>query len=365
MTEASAGRMPGYRREGHDETARQRGDGGVIAVLGAGAIGCWVGGRLAAAGAEVTLIGRARVLDELAGGLRTTDLDGGDVLARMGDGARTVRIATEPDAARDAALVLVTVKSAQTAGAGEALARVLPEGAIAVSLQNGVRNADVLRAALPERRVLAAMVPFNVVRRGPGVYHRASAGALRIDDDPAAAPLLAACRAAALPIEPRRDMAAVQWAKLVLNLNNAINALSGLPLVAELAQRPFRRCLAAAQREALELCARAGIPVAQLTPVPPRWIPRLLDTPDRLFRIIGRRVVAIDPAARSSMWDDLEAKRPTEIDYLQGEVIDLAGRVGGGAAPVNAALAGLVRAAEAGGRRDFSGDELAAALGLR
>ena len=337
-----------------------------LAIFGAGAIGCWIGGRLAAGGAEVTLIGRARVLGELAGGLRTTDLDGGTTIAEIGGdvrGARGVRLATEPDAARGADAVLVTVKSAQTADAGAALAQVLPEGAVAVSLQNGVRNAGVLRAALPGRRVLAAMVPFNVIRRGPGAYHRASAGVLRIDDDPAAAPLVAACRAAALPLEPRRDMAAVQWGKLVLNLNNAINALSGLPLAAELARRPFRRCLAAAQREALELLARARIPVARLTPIPPRWIPRLLALPDRAFQVVGRRVVAIDPEARSSMWEDLEAGRPTEIDYLQGEIVELAARAGR-AAPINAALAGLVRAAEAGGRRDFSGEELAVALGV-
>ncbi len=342
----------------------------MIAIFGAGAIGCWVGGRLAAGGADVTLIGRARILGELAGGLQTTDLDGGGAAVQVGPGA-AVQVATEPDAARGADVVLVTVKSAQTADAGAALAGVLPDGAIVVSLQNGVRNADALRAALPGRHVIAAMVPFNVIRRGPGAYHRASAGILRIDDDPAAAALVAACRAAALPIEPRRDMPAVQWGKLVLNLNNAINALSGLPLAAELAQRPFRRCLAAAQREAFELLARAELPVAKLTAIPPRWMPRLLDVPDRVFRILGRRVVAIDPAARSSMWDDLEAGRPTEIDYLQGEIVELASRVGGvapgaapSAAPVNRALADLVRAAEAGGRRDFSGEELAAAIGL-
>ncbi len=290
----------------------------VIAIFGAGAIGCWVGGRLAAGGADVTLIGRTRVMDEVAGGLRVTELRGGR------DATVTPKLSTEPGAAAAAHLVLVTVKSAQTAEAGATLATVLPEDTVVVSLQNGVRNADVLRGALPGRRVLAAMVPFNVVRREPGAYHRASGGALRIDDDPAAAPLLAACRAAELAIEPRRDMPAVQWAKLVMNLNNAINALSGQPLAAELAQRVFRRCLAAAQREALDLLACAKQDVARLTVIPPRWMPRLLDVPDRVFRLFASRVVAIDPYARSSMWDDFEARRPTEIDYLQGEVVALA-----------------------------------------
>lgn len=332
------------------------GAGVVIAVFGAGAIGCWVGGRLAAGGADVTLIGRTRVIDELAGGLHVTELGGGR------DEKVMPKLSTAPGAAATADLVLVTVKSGQTAEAGATLATVLPEGTVVVSLQNGVRNTDVLRAALPGRHVLAAMVPFNVVRREPGVYHRASDGVIRIDDDPAAAPLLAACRAAELPIEPRRDMRAVQWAKLLMNLNNAINALSGQPLAAELGQRVFRRCLAAAQREALDLLASAKQDVARLTAIPPRWMPRLLEVPDPVFRRLASRVVAIDPDARSSMWGDFEARRPTEIDYMQGEVVALAERLGKDA-PINRALVRLVREAEAGGRRDFTGDALRVALG--
>jgi 2-dehydropantoate 2-reductase len=328
----------------------------VIAIFGAGAIGCWVGGRLAAGGADVLLVGRARVMDELSGGLHVSELGGRE--ARV-----TPKVTIDPKDAASAKIVLVTVKSAQTAEAGATLAAVLPPDAVVVSLQNGVRNADVLRAALSDRRTLAAMVPFNVVRRGPGSYHRASGGALRIDDDPAATPLLDACRAGGLPIEPRRDMLAVQWAKLVMNLNNAINALSGQPLAAELADRGFRRCLAAAQREALGLLALAKQDVAKLTAIPPRWMPRLLEVPDRVFKLLAARVVAIDPHARSSMWDDFEAKRPTEIDYLQGEVVTLAERLGQ-PAPINRTLVRLVREAEAGGKRDFTAGELRAALGL-
>jgi len=326
----------------------------MIAVFGAGAIGCWVGGRLAAGGAEVTLIGRARVMDELAGGLTISELDGP---------TRTVRVTatTDPAAAASAAITLVTVKSAQTAEAGATLARVLSDGATVVSLQNGVRNAEVLRAALPGRRVLAGMVPWNVVRRDRGAYHRGTSSTLMIEDAPAGRPLLEAARAAGLPMVARGDMPAVQWAKLIMNLNNAINALSGIPLAQELAQRGYRTVLAAAQREALALCALARQPIAKLTPAPPTWMPRVLELPDRIFALAARRMLAIDPLARSSMWDDLEAKRPTEIDHLQGEVVALATQLGR-TAPVNAALVRLVREAEGGGRRDFTADELRARL---
>jgi len=325
-----------------------------IAIFGAGAIGCWLGGKLAAGGADVTLIGRPRVLDELAAGLTVTELDGPPRTI-------TVRTTTEPAAAASAAITIVSVKSAQTAEAGATLARVVPDGALVVSMQNGVRNAEILRAALPGRIVLAGMVPWNVVRTGPGAYHRGTSGTLMVENHHGASALYTAIGAAHVTYSTRSDMRAVQWAKLVMNLNNAINALAGIPLAAELSQRPFRRCLAAAQREAIELLDVAHMPIARLTLVPPRWMPRVLELPDRAFRLLAAKAVAIDPQARSSMWDDLEAKRPTEIDYLQGEVVALAKRLGR-TSPVNATLVRLVRAAEAGGKRDFTGDELEAAL---
>jgi 2-dehydropantoate 2-reductase len=148
----------------------------------------------------------------------------------------------------------------------------------------------------------------------------------------------------------------VQWAKLLLNLNNPINALSNLPLRDELSQRAYRRCLAAAQAETLELLDAAGIRPAQLLAIPMRRFPAVLRLPDFLFHRLASKVLAVDPLARTSMWEDLEAGRPTEIDYLNGEVVRLADSLGR-TAPVNARLVDLIHAAETG-RRSWSGPEL-------
>jgi 2-dehydropantoate 2-reductase len=325
-----------------------------IAVFGAGAIGCWVGGRLASGGADVTLIGRPRVMAELEGGLRISELGGKVWNVRP-------TLATDASKAAGADVVLVTVKSAATAEAGDALAGAVREGAVVVSLQNGVRNVETLRGLMPGRHVLAGMVPFNVARLAPGHYHRGTSGQLMFEAADAAAPLTEACLAADLPCELRDDMPAVQWGKLVMNLNNALNALAGVPLFDELSDRNFRRCLAAVQREALDVLAAADIHVARLLRLSPRWIVRLLPMPDWLFRPIATRVATADPKARSSMWDDLDAGRPTEVDYLQGEIVALADRVGR-SAPINRALVELVHAAETGGKRDFTGRELLAQL---
>jgi 2-dehydropantoate 2-reductase len=152
-------------------------------------------------------------------------------------------------------------------------------------------------------------------------------------------------------------MEPVQWAKLVLNLNNPINALSNLPLKAQLSERAYRQCTALVQREALDLLTKAGIAPARLTPLPPGWIPSVLRLPDFLFTRLAARMLAIDPLARSSMWEDLEAGRRTEVDYLNGEIVRLAARLGT-TVPVNARLIALVRDAEEGGRRTWSGPAL-------
>ena len=330
----------------------------MICVFGAGSIGCYVGGRLAAAGSAVTFVGRARLASEIrAHGLHLTDYRGADLRVPPAQ----VRFETDPRAARDADLVLVTVKSAATTEAGRELAAVLKPGAIVVSFQNGLHNDEALRAQLPGAWVLTGMVPFNVVNRGKGAFHQGSEGALEAQAGAALGPFLPAFKAAGLPLELHEDMRAVQWGKLQLNLNNAINALSGVPLKEELSQRAFRRCLALAQQELLELLDAAGIRPAKLTAVPPHLLPKVLTVPDGVFRLLASRMLAIDPLARSSMWEDLQAGRATEIDWLNGEVVKLATSLGR-AAPVNGRLVALVLEAEKGGKRDWKGEELLAEL---
>ena len=112
----------------------------------------------------------------------------------------------------------------------------------------------------------------------------------------------------------------------------------------------------------LALLKRAGIRPARLTPLPASWIPRVLGVPDAWFERLGRRMLTIDPLARSSMSDDLATGRATEIDWINGEVVRLAQRLGQ-TAPVNERLCELVREAEqADVRPSWSGEALLAEM---
>ncbi|MDT9684647.1 2-dehydropantoate 2-reductase [Streptomyces sp. TRM76323] len=332
-----------------------------IAVFGAGSVGCHLGGSLAAC-CEVTLVGRPAAMDAVRErGLRLTgggrpDVRVAPALLRASSGASDVS---------GADYVLVTVKSGATREAAEAIGPHLGVDTVVVSFQNGLRNPEVLRSALPAgTAVLTGMVPYNVVRTGPAAFHQGTAGAVMVDDVPDAGPLVAALRRAGLEVEPRDDMRRVQYAKLLMNLNNAINALSGLPLRDQLGARAYRRCLALCQEEALAVYRAEGAAPARLGPVPASVTPRLLRLPDAVFRRVAAASLRVDAQARSSMWEDLERGRPTEIDTLQGEIVALAARHGL-RAPVNARLVELVREAEAaapGRARRWSGADLYAEL---
>ena len=325
-----------------------------IAVLGAGSIGCYVGGALLATGADVMLIGRSRMQERLAlSGLLLTDATSERVAHLPG----SVPFTQDAGALADAQLILLTVKSADTDGAATLIAMHSRSDAVVLSLQNGVGNVARLRAALPGRTVLAGMVPFNVVQLEAGRLHRGTAGELMVETSPALAPWLPAFAAARLPLHQQADFESIQWGKLLINLNNAVNALANVPLKTEFSQRGYRRCLAALIDEGRTILEAAGIHPAKVVKLGPRLLPLVLRLPDALFARVAAPMLRIDPEARSSMWEDLEAGRRTEADYLNGAVVAMAASIGR-TAPCNARIVKLVRAAEQGARAPIEGDRL-------
>lgn len=317
-----------------------------IVVAGAGSIGCYVGGCLALAGRNITLLLRPTLAQAIAqNGLRISDLDGADRALPP----TALAVATDSSQALAAAqIILVTVKSGATAEMADLIARHAPPDAAVVSLQNGVGNLDTLRARLgASRGLVAGMVPFNVVQTRNGNqrprFHRATSGTILIA--PGVPGLRDALDVPGATLAEHPDMTGVLWGKLILNLNNALNALAGVPLAVELADRRWRVVLAAQIEEALAVLKAVHIRPAGVEGVPPRVIPLILRLPDWLFRLVARRMLAVDPAARSSMWEDLLRGRATEIDYLQGAILALAEKVGV-AAPKTQRIIRLIKEAE-------------------
>lgn len=338
-----------------------------VAVIGAGCVGKYVGGLVALGLSEsgeldapVLLVGRSEGAD--ATPLSLEDLTGGrevagrDLFACTADPAAALREGGGVD------LVLVAVKSSAT----EEVARMLASvewadggtGPAVVSLQNGVAAARTLKRALPALDVSAAIVGFNVVLLPPadgdgdcGRVFRATEGDLLLEPSRGARMLLAALgrRRAAL-VEAREEprFAGKQWAKLLINLNNAVNALAGAPVLATLRDRGYRRVMAACMDEGLASLRAAGIAPVALKPLLQPWLlPSILRLPNAAYLVVARRALRMDPEARGSMLQDLAARRDTtEVADLNGEFVRL-GQRHGVPTPVNAAVVAIVERAAA------------------
>ncbi|MFT4198310.1 MAG: 2-dehydropantoate 2-reductase [Pseudoxanthomonas sp.] len=289
-----------------------------IAVMGAGAVGCYYGARLFQAGHEVVLIGRPALVEAVrAHGLRLS-MDSADALLPM-------RADTDPAAVAGAELVLFCVKSADTESAGAAIKPHLAPNASVVSLQNGVDNAERLSRVLGREAIPAAVyVAVGIEDAGHVVHH--GRGELQIGPSPSSAALAQALSAANVPTTVSARVAEALWLKLTINC--AWNALSALTqsTYGELARDAG---IVASMHEVVKECAAVAQALA-------------IELPDRLWD----EVLAISRSMagqRSSTAQDLARGRPSEIDHINGRIVREGERLGV-PVPVNRVLHALVKA---------------------
>jgi len=302
-----------------------------VAVLGAGAVGCYYGGMLARAGHPVVLIGRPLHMDAVeAAGLRleTKAFD-----ERVG-----VQASTKASAVRGAKIVLFCVKSTDTEAAAAQIAPNLDADAVVINLQNGVDNNGVDNTERIQSRMKNPVVPAVVYvateMAGPGHLKHHGRGDLVIGDlgGGASADLLQDLQArfgrAGVPVVISGNVAGDLWAKLVVNCAyNAISAISQLPYGAMIEGAGVRDVMRDVVRETLAVAKAEGVATS----------------PDLLERTLG--LAASMPTQYSSTAQDLARAKPTEIDHLNGYVVRR-GEARGVPTPANRALWALVRLIE-------------------
>jgi 2-dehydropantoate 2-reductase len=293
-----------------------------VAVMGAGAVGCFYGGMLARAGHTVALIGRPQHVQAiLASGLRMQTLGF--------DEAVPLAASTEASAVAGADVVLFAVKSPETETAGEQIRAHLKPGALVLCLQNGVDNAERLRRVLPGATVAAAVVYVATEMAGPGHLRHHGRGELVIEPTPASEAVAQAFIASGVPTEISDNVRGALWAKLILNC--AYNALSAVGRIAygELVQRPgIQDVMRDVVAECRAVAAADGV-----------TIPGDVD-------LAVRRIAETMPSQYSSTAQDLMRSKPSEIDHLNGYVVQR-GAALGVPTPANQVLWVMVKLVEA------------------
>lgn len=291
-----------------------------VAVMGAGAVGCYFGAMLARAGHRVTLIARPQHVEAIAA-------NGLMFESRSFSGHIQMQATTEASGVAGADIVLFCVKSPDTESAGRAIAPFLKPEAVILCLQNGVDNAERLQAET-KRTAIPAVVYVAAEMAGPGHIKHNGRGELIIGPAAASADIAQQFIAAAIPTKVSDEVMTELWTKLITNC--AYNALSA---VAELPYGPLLQVegVIDVMRNAIGECEA----VAQALNIP---LPVTL-------RDSTLALAASMPEQYSSTAQDLMRGKPTEIDYLNGYVVRK-GVALGIPTPTNLALQVMVKARE-------------------
>ena len=301
-----------------------------VAVMGAGAVGCYFGAVLARAGAAVRLIGRSALVDAVTrDGLH---FDGVDFQGRV-----PLSATADPAGVAGAGLVLFCVKSADTETAAQAMAPHLAPGAVVLDLQNGVDNFERIRAHV-KNAVVPAVVYVGAEMPAPGVLRHNGRGDLvigeagpRTSSGALIADLAAWLSGAKVPTRVSDNIEGELWWKLTLNCAyNAVSALGHSRYGPMMAMPQIRQVMSDAVHEIVALAEAKGVRIAMPDPV----------------EAVLRFGIAM-PTTISSTAQDLQRGRPTEIDYLNGYVVRECDALGL-PAPVNRTLYALVKLKEQG-----------------
>ncbi|TPX57805.1 2-dehydropantoate 2-reductase [Powellomyces hirtus] len=318
-----------------------------IGIIGAGNVGLYIGAFLHVAGCQVSWVGRQWVQDEIeeAGALTVSDFYNhtftipADEMQILTDVADLVHADVNID------FLFLTVKAHATEKIMESIKH-LDGKVVVVTLQNGIHNAEIIRKHMPNTEVITGMVPTNIVHLPGGHFHQATLGPIQLEDGEQSVTLAQLFLEAGFATQLTTDIRGILYGKLVINLMNALNALSGLPLRAQLSDPAHRKVLALCIEEALACYQAASITPLSFFKVPLWMVPHVLRLPNWLFFQIASTFLGIDERAMSSMHDDLLLKRPTEVDYLNGEIIKI-GEEHSVNTPVNKAVVKLIKDIEA------------------
>lgn len=299
-----------------------------ILVAGAGAIGQWLGLKLLQTGQDVTLLARPRHVEAIrAGGLRVT----GHTEAQ----AHIPAVASLAEVKGSFDLIALTSKAHQTAELAPELApRLKPDGVL-LSLQNGLGNAEKLRAVLPRDRIAIALTSHGITLEKPGLLRHAGQGATLVGpfagaNEAAARTAYRVLLQAGLEPEWQETMRGFVWRKAIVNAGiNPVGALHGVKNGEILKRSELRRLCVGLVREA------EGLAKVLRVPLPPGDLQQLV-------------ITTLEKTAlnKCSMLQDVEAKRPTEVEQLTGRLVRL-GRAMRVAMPLNDGVYSRIKAFEA------------------
>jgi len=312
------------------------------AVIGIGAIGTVIGGLLVESGEEVVLLGRDYQIKKIKNeGIKISGLNKTKKIDN-------VNISSDIKQISESDIIIISIKSQDTKKLANNLKGNIKESALIVSFQNGVKNAQILRD-ITGNKVVSGIILFNSLYLKPGEIEITISGDILIENDKSNENNIKnlANNLSKNGIETKivEKIDGYLFSKLIVNLQIAVTALTGQSVRESIIDTDSRKILVSVMSEGLKVLEKSGISIKPLPDIDPiKMIKRLKNT-NTIFLKFGSIFMGVKKNARNSMWQSLDRRKTTEIDFINGEIVNIA-KKNNLKAPVNNKLVDLIKEAE-------------------
>ena len=292
-----------------------------ILIVGTGAMALLFGGRLAASGVKVTLLGTWKE------GIRAVREKGIRIMGETGEFAYPVKATADIREIEKVPFALILVKSWQTERAAQQLKEVMQHDSVALTMQNGLGNLAILSDTLGEERTALGVTTYGATLLEPGLVRHGGEGVITLGIHPRLRTFKDYLQQAGFLIHEATDLSGLVWSKLIINAAiNPLTALLGVTNGELLASRAAKEIMRVAAEEVASVASAKGIELIFKDPA-----------------LAAEEVAAATSGNISSMLQDIRRKAPTEIDAICGEIVREGKRLNV-PTPVNKLLFQLVQA---------------------
>ncbi len=309
------------------------------AVIGLGAVGSIIAGLLSKNNENVILIGKKTQIEQIKkNGLKISTNQSETIIENLNLSSKFASV-------EKVDILFVCVKSQDTKKLFLELKEFLKEETVIVSLQNGVRNAEIINKIV-KNKVLSSVVLFNAVYKKPGNVDLSIRGGILLEDDKKYSKIIDELfKNTDVKITLVENIKSYQWSKLILNLQIAVTALTGQTIKESIINKDSRKILAETMSEGVKIVDKSGVKLEKLPGLDPKKMIKRLNMLNSIFLRIGSKFLGVSKNARNSMWQSLARNKKTEIDFINGEIVKLAER-NNLEAPINEKLVKYVKQAE-------------------
>ena len=309
------------------------------AVIGLGAVGTIVGGLLTKSHDDVILIGKKNQVERIKKkGIRIQGIN------RITE-VKKINVSDDFSSLSDVDIIIVCVKSQDTESLSKNLKKHIKKSALIISLQNGIKNSYILEE-ITGIKTISGIILFNAMYFKPGLVEITIKGGVLLESSELYGKkideFIGILKKGGLNTFSVKNIEGYLWSKLILNLQNAVDTLTGQTIKQSIIDKNSRQILIATMKEGLTVLENSGIELGYLPRIDPRKMIKRLSMYNTLFLKVGTYLMGIKENAKNSMSQSILRNKNSEIDYMNGEIVTLANK-NNIEAPINSRLVELVK----------------------